>query len=214
MVIGDAALTNPLDQKEGTDYTIDNTFTAQTVTTGADGSVKANLGSGNAADGIYLVTELEDDRGVSPAVAKPADPFFVQVPQTDRDDLGSLIYDVVVQPKNIMESLLEPDKTVEEGKGFSNKAGNHFTWEANATLPSGLYQIAAKDMVITPVYDKDGNQVADIPVSAGDEIYADYYTIRDTLNEKILLDGLTVNTKTDSSDWVALEFGTDYTVLD
>ena len=64
------------------------------------------------------------------------------------------------------------------------------------------------------VYDKDGNQVADIPVSAGDEIYADYYTIRDTLNEKILLDGLTVNTKTDSSDWVALEFGTDYTVLD
>ncbi len=212
--IGDAALTNPLDQKEGTDYTIDNTFTAQTVTTGADGSVKANLGSGNAADGIYLVTELEDDRGVSPAVAKPADPFFVQVPQTDRDDLGSLIYDVVVQPKNIMESLLEPDKTVEEGKGFSTKAGNHFTWEANATLPSGLYQIAAKDMVITPVYDKDGNQVADIPVSAGDEIYADYYTIRDTLNEKILLDGLTVNTKTDSSDWVALEFGTDYTVLD
>ena len=39
-------------------------------------------------------------------------------------------------------------------------------------------------MVITPVYDKDGNQIADIPVSAGDEIYADYYTIRDTLNEK------------------------------
>ena len=210
--IGDAALTNPLDQKEGTDYTIDNSFTAQTVTTGADGSVKANLGTGNVADGIYLVTELEDDRGVSPTVAKPADPFFVQVPQTDRDDLGSLIYDVVVQPKNIMESLLEPDKTVEEGKGFSNKAGNHFTWEANATLPSGLYQIAAKDMVITPVYDKDGNQIADIPVSAGDEIYADYYTIRDTLNEKILLDGLTVNTKTDTGDWAALEFGTDYTV--
>ncbi|MUO33849.1 SpaH/EbpB family LPXTG-anchored major pilin [Enterococcus gallinarum] len=210
--IGDAALTNPLDQKEGTDYTIDNSFTAQTVTTGADGSVKANLGTGNVADGIYLVTELEDDRGVSPTVAKPADPFFVQVPQTDRDDLGSLIYDVVVQPKNIMESLLEPDKTVEEGKGFSNKAGNHFTWEANATLPSGLYQIAAKDMVITPVYDKDGNQIADIPVSAGDEIYADYYTIRDTLNEKILLDGLTVNTKTDTGDWAALEFGADYTV--
>ncbi|MGM0164317.1 SpaH/EbpB family LPXTG-anchored major pilin [Enterococcus sp. DIV1059_2] len=210
--IGDAALTNPLDQKEGTDYTIDNTFTAQTVTTGADGSVKANLGSGNAADGIYLVTELEDDRGESPKVAKPADPFFVQVPQTDRDDLGSLIYDVVVQPKNLMESLLEPDKTVEEGKGFSNKAGNHFTWEANASLPSGLYQVASQDMVITPVYDKDGNQIADIPVSAGDEIYADYYTIRDTLNEKIMLDGLAVNTKTDSSDWVALQLGTDYTV--
>lgn len=210
--VGNAALTNPLDQKEGTDYTIDNTFTAQTVTTGADGSVKANLGSGNAADGIYLVTELEDDRGESPKVAKPADPFFVQVPQTDRDDLGSLIYDVVVQPKNLMESLLEPDKTVEEGKGFSNKAGNHFTWEANASLPSGLYQVASQDMVITPVYDKDGNQIADIPVSAGDEIYADYYTIRDTLNEKIMLDGLAVNTKTDSSDWVALQLGTDYTV--
>lgn len=210
--VGNAALTNPLVQKEGTDYTIDTTFTAQTVTTGADGSVVADLGTGNAADGIYLVTELEDDRGVSPAVAKPADPFFVQVPQTDRDDLGSLIYNVEVQPKNLLESLLEPDKTVEEGKGFSNKAGNHFTWEANASLPSGLYQVASQDMVITPVYDKDGNQIADIPVSEGDEIYADYYTIRDTLNEKILLDGLTVNTKTDTGDWVALQPGTDYIV--
>ncbi|MDD9140821.1 SpaH/EbpB family LPXTG-anchored major pilin [Enterococcus avium] len=210
--IGDAALTNPLVQKEGTDYTIDSSFTAQTVTTGADGSIKAELGTGNAADGIYLVTELEDDRGVSPTVAKPADPFFVQVPQTDRDDLGSLIYDVQVQPKNIMESLLEPDKTVEEGKGFSNKAGNHFTWEANASLPSGLYQVASQDMVITPVYDKDGNQIADKPVSAGEEIYADYYTIRDTLNEAIMLDGLTVNVKTETGNWTALTLGTDYTV--
>ena len=44
--------------------------------------------------------------------------------------------------------------------------------------------------------------------------YADYYTIRDTLNERFCWMGSTVNTKTDSSDWVALEFGTDYTVLD
>ncbi len=126
---------------------------------------------------------------------------------------GSLIYDVQVQPKNIMESLLEPDKTVEEGKGFSNKAGNHFTWEANASLPSGLYQVASQDMVITPVYDKDGNQIADKPVSAGEEIYADYYTIRDTLNKAIMLDGLTVNVKTETGNWTALTLGTDFTRL-
>ena len=34
------------------------------------GLSKRIWGSGNAADGIYLVTELEDDRGVSPSVSK------------------------------------------------------------------------------------------------------------------------------------------------
>ena len=55
-------------------------------------------------------------------------------------------------------------------------------------------------MVITPVYDKDGNQIAEIPVSQATKFTLTTITIRDTLNEKILLDGLTVNTKTDSSD--------------
>lgn len=209
---GEVALTNPLIQKEGTDYTIDSAFGEQIITTGSDGSARVFLGTDTHADGIYLVTELADDRGESPSVAKPADPFFVQVPQTDRDDRGSLIYDVEVQPKNIMESLLEPDKTVEEGKGFSNKAGNHFTWEANASLPSGLYQVVSQDMILSPIYDKEGNLLADRPVTAGEEIYADYYTIRDTLNGAILLDDLTVNVKSENGDWTALDLGTDYTV--
>lgn len=209
--VGGASLTNPLVQKETTHYTVASTV--GTITTGADGSAKQVLGTGTTADGIYLVTELPDDRGTTPSVAKPADPFFVYVPQTDRTDLSSLIYDVDVQPKNIMESLIDPQKTIEDGAGYSIKAGQSFTWEATANLPSGLYTVASQDMVITPVYDKDGNQIADINVSKGDEIYADYFTINDTLVKEILLDDVKAQVKTDSGAWTDLVLGTDYKVF-
>lgn len=209
--IGNASLTNPLVQKKDTHYTVDSEI--GTITTGPDGSAKQALGKGTAADGIYLVTELPDDRGESPKVAKPADPFFVYVPQTDRTDLSSLIYDVEVQPKNIMESLIDPQKTVEEGAGYSIKAGQPFTWEATANLPSGLYTVASQDMVITPVYDKDGNQVADITVEKDDEIYADYFIINDTLVKELLLDNVKTQVKTETGAWTDLVLGTDYKVF-
>ncbi|MGG5315043.1 SpaH/EbpB family LPXTG-anchored major pilin [Enterococcus sp. AZ072] len=208
--IGDASLTNPLVQVKDTHYTVDSEI--GTITTGTDGSAKQALGTGTAADGIYLVTELADDRGESPKVAKPADPFFVYVPQTDRTDLSSLIYDVEVQPKNIMESLLDPQKTVEEGAGYSIKAGQTFTWEATANLPSGLYTVASQNMVITPVYDKGGNKIADINVSKDDEIYADYFIINDTLVKEVLLDNVKTQVKTESGAWTDLVLGTDYKV--
>lgn len=208
--VGGVSLTNPLVQKETTHYTV--LSTVGTITTGSDGSAKQALGKGTAADGIYLVTELADDRGESPKVAKPADPFFVYVPQTDRTDLSSLIYDVEVQPKNIMESLLDPQKTVQEGAGYSIKAGQSFTWEATANLPSGLYTVASQDMVITPVYDKDGNKIADIPVEKDDEIYADYFIINDTLVKELLLDNVKAQVKTESGAWTDLLLGTDYKV--
>ncbi|MBO1306230.1 SpaH/EbpB family LPXTG-anchored major pilin [Enterococcus sp. 669A] len=209
--VSGVSLVNPLVQKETTHYTIDSTV--GTITTGANGSAKQVLGTGTAADGVYLVTELPDDRGESPSVAKPADPFFVYVPQTDRSDLSSLIYDVEVQPKNIMESLIDPVKTVNEGEAHSIKAGVPFTWEATANLPSGLYTVAAQDMVITPVYDEEGNQVADITVEAGEGIHANYFRINDTLVKELLLDNVVAQVKTETGDWTNLVFGTDYKVF-
>ena len=158
---GGKSLTNPREQKEGTDYTIDATFTEQTITTDVAGKAVLDLGIGRANDGIYLVTELPDDRTDLTStdgkkVETPADPFFVYVPQTDRKDTGKLIYDVQVQPKNILESLVNPDKTVENDKGHSVQAGQDFEWELAAKLPAGLWQVASQDGEID-VYDADGN---------------------------------------------------------
>lgn len=202
---GGKSLENPLKQKEGVDYTVGETV--GTVTTGADGSAKIELGTGRAADGIYLVTELADER-----VAKSTDPFFVHVPQTDRENKGSLIYDVHVQPKNILNSLIEPDKTIEDGRGYSIKAGQTFDWEAQANIPNGLYQVADKGMVISPVYDKDGEIIADIPVNEGDPIYANYFTMTDTLVKELMIDGVKVQTKTENGEWTDLIFEVDYTI--
>lgn len=199
------SLTNPLKQSEGTDYTV--LETVGTITTATNGNAKIDLGKGIAADGIYLVTELADDR-----IAKPADPFFVYVPQTDRNDHSSLIYDVQVQPKNILNALLEPEKTVEGSEGYSIKAGNSFNWEAQANIPEGLYQVASRDMVISPVYNKDGEVIADIPVAKDTEIYADYFTMSDTLVKELLIDGVKVQAKTDDGEWTDLVFNTDYEI--
>ncbi|MFD1900708.1 SpaH/EbpB family LPXTG-anchored major pilin [Enterococcus termitis] len=178
-----------------------------TATTDATGKITFDLGKGTAADGVYIITELEDDR-----VATPEAPFFVTVPQTSRQDNGSLIYDVVVQPKNVVKSIVDPDKTIEGEKGYSIKAGEQFTWEAATNIPSGLYQVASQDMTISPVYDKDGNQIADLNVKAGDEIYANYFTIKDTLVKELLLDNAIMQVKKDSGAWEDLVFGTDYEV--
>ncbi|MGM0175362.1 hypothetical protein IGI53_002797 [Enterococcus sp. DIV0788_1] len=210
---GGASLKDPLKQKEGTDYDIDESFAAQTLPTGEEGDAKFNLGVGTDYDGIYLVTELADDR-----VSKPADPFFVYVPQTDRQDHGSLIYDVEVQPKNILNSLLEPDKTVEEGRGYSVKAGEEFSWEAQANVPEGLYQVATKDGVISPTYtgEKDENDEwikgPDKSVTKDEEIYANHFTMTDTLVEELKINNVKVQVKTDESNWTDLVLGTDYKI--
>lgn len=158
--IGDASLTNPRNQKLGVDYEIDTTYAEQIVTTGADGSAVLDLGIGRDNDGIYLITELEDDRTDLTStdgkkVETPADPFFAYVPQTNRTDTGQLIYDVQVQPKNILESLVNPDKTINNAKGDSLQAGQDFEWELAAKLPAGLWQVASQDGVID-VYDANG----------------------------------------------------------
>lgn len=203
------SLKNPL-----TDKHYQTVGDATTVTTTADGSVKHVFGTGTTVDGIYLVTELADDRDAEEKVAKPADPFFVYIPQTHRGEEDELIYDVAVQPKNILESLIEPDKTIEGEKAYSIKAGQAFNWEAQANIPVGLHQVPSQDMVITPVYDKEGNIVADIEVLAGVDVYADYFTMSDTLDKRLLLDDvkMQIGDAADPDSWVDLILGTDYTV--
>ena len=203
------SLKNPL-----TDKHYQTVGDATTVTTGLDGSVKHVFGTGTAVDGIYLVTELADDRDTEAKVAKPADPFFVYIPQTHRGTQDKLIYDVSVQPKNILESLIEPDKTIEGEKAYSIKAGQTFDWEAQANIPVGLHQVPSQDMVITPVYDKDGNIVADIEVAEGEDVYANYFTMSDTLDKRLLLYGvkMQIGDKADPDSWVDLVLGTDYTI--
>ncbi|MGM0213618.1 SpaH/EbpB family LPXTG-anchored major pilin [Enterococcus sp. AZ109] len=152
-------------------------------------------------------------------MAKPADPFFVYVPQTDRTDLSSLIYDVQVQPKNILNSLIDPVKTIEGNTGYSIKAGQKFTWEATANIPNGLYTVASQTFTLTPIYDDkgavmvnpDGSNV-EIPIAAGQEIYANYFRINDTLAAELLLDDVVAQVRTGTGDWTSLILGTDYKV--
>lgn len=185
------------------------------VITGDDGSAKHLFGTGKEADGIYLVTELPDDRpGTGPKVVQPVPPFFVNVPMTHRTEKDKLIYDIEVQPKNILESIIEPTKTIEDETAFSNKAGAIFDWEATANVPFGLYQVPAKDAVITPVYDREGSVVADLEVKKGVPYYANYLEFHDTLDAKLVLDDvvLQAGTVSNKNSWTNLEFDVDYTV--
>lgn len=215
---GGASLVNPLDSVLGTDYIIDSTFAAQTITTGTDGKATIDLGTGRTNDGIYLLTEQPDDRTGADIVkvAKPADPFFVYVPQTSRADLSSLIYDVVVQPKNILESLINPQKTVENGAGYSIKAGQNFNWEATANVPSQLYYKAANDGVITPLYDDNGAEIPapnnSMTVKKGQKIFADYFTMSDTIAKDLTLLNVKMQVQKDGGAWEDLDATKDYTV--
>ncbi|MGH1648390.1 SpaH/EbpB family LPXTG-anchored major pilin [Enterococcus gilvus] len=218
------SLTDPLKQKEGTDYTVDASFTKMTGKTAADGSLTFNVSKGlsnkKEADGIYLVREVADENGKysytdtdgkAGEVAKPMDPFFVWLPQTKRDDTSKLIYDVNVYPKNIVTDA-ELDKTIEGGQGYSIKAGNNFQWEATTKLPDGLYYKADKEMIITDVYDPETKTTSDKSVAVGDEIYANYVTVTDDLNTALLLDDIEVQTSKDGSSWTPLTNGNQYTV--
>ena len=213
-------LDDPTKQKEGAanDYTIDPTFTAKTGKTGADGKLTFNVGTGKAADGIYLVREVPDadgnywymKDGVKTKVSTPMAPFFAYLPQTKRDNEKELIYDVHVYPKNIVNDS-KGDKTVEGQKGFSIKAGQPFQWEATVDLPTNLYFEAKEDMTIVNRHDKDGNKLPDLDVTAGTEVYADHFYIYDGLNENLHLKDVELEAF-DGTDWSPLTLNTHYTV--
>lgn len=225
--IGNANLTDPLKQVQGTDWEEDSSFTKQKGKTGDGkngtklGALTFDVGTGKEADGIYLVREIKDSdsgdytyvdgNGDTKKITKPMDPFFVHLPQTKRDDTGSLIYDVHVYPKNIV-SEIELDKTVEGGKGYSIKAGNSFQWEATTKLPSGLYAIAPNEMTIPNYVDPETGQTSDRDFAAGEEIYASYFRVMDSINEKLMLEDVEVFAIAKDGSKVPLTNGTEYKV--
>ncbi len=151
--------------KEGKDYTVDTSFSEQIATTGVDGKITWNLGVGRDNDGIYLITEVDnsnaqDKDGKAVKVKTSSNPFFVQVPMTNRDTQSDLIYNVVVEPKNVIVNDLNPEKTINGKVGDSVISGEAFQWELTTGIPTGLYEIAEKETVVS-MLDKDGNQVYD-----------------------------------------------------
>ena len=225
--IGNANLTDPLKQVKGTDWEEDTSFAKMEGETDDGGKltfdVSELLGANDKkkADGIYLIREVPDkdgnytyvnEKGETKKVTKPMDPFFVHLPQTKRDDTGSLIYDVHVYPKNIV-SETELDKTVEGGKGYSIKAGNSFQWEATTKLPDGLFAIAPQEMDVPNYVDPDTGVTSDKHFAAGDEIYASYFRVYDSISADLKLEDVDVYAiPKDGGAKVKLTNGTEYKV--
>lgn len=161
-------LTDPTVQKLGTDYSLIGE--TKKGVTDQNGQIVFDLGKGTSVDGIYLVTETDTTGAKDPTTGKaitvvtPANPFFVYVPQTFRGTQSGLIYDVQVQPKNVVENDLEPVKTIEGKPGASVIAGENFEWELTTKVPTGLYPIATKDIEV-PIVDQAGNQLYNVDKS-------------------------------------------------
>lgn len=222
-----SSLTDPKQQQLGTDYEIDTTFNAQTITTDTSGKATLDLGIGRANDGIYLVTELPDERTGANLAATDGKkietavyPFFVHIPQTSRTDLSSLIYDVQVEPKNILEDLLHPDKTINDKKGDSVQAGQTFRWELTTNIPAGLWQIASQTGTID-ILDAAGQAVDTVEMVAGQPIvYRDSsgllqpnFSMVDELNSDLtyIADSAKMQVRQAGGEWTDLA-PADYTV--
>lgn len=95
--------------------------TIATVTTGADGSVKA----ANLPIGLYYVTEQNSGPN---EITGPSVPFLVTIPLPQGSN--GWLYDVHVYPKNTVSS--EPTKTVDDAA--AHKLGDEVSW--TVTSPS------------------------------------------------------------------------------
>jgi hypothetical protein len=129
------------DASDSSTYTVDTSLAEKTVTTASDGTATADLGTGNAADGYYLVTEQESD-----AVTTAAAPFIVHVPMTHTDAASgnkSLLYDVNIYPKNEVDDssmLLNPTKTfTDNSTSDSVKSGADVSWNLTINRPSDIH---------------------------------------------------------------------------
>jgi hypothetical protein len=129
------------DASDSSTYTVDTGFAEKTVTTASDGTATADLGTGTAADGYYLVTEQESD-----AVTTAAAPFIVHVPMTHTDATSgnkSLLYDVNIYPKNELDDssmLLNPTKTfTDNSTSDSVKSGADVSWNLTINRPSDIH---------------------------------------------------------------------------
>ncbi|WP_125570705.1 SpaH/EbpB family LPXTG-anchored major pilin [Lacticaseibacillus songhuajiangensis] len=135
-------------------YTLDDSFNAITTTTTAQGAATAKVGTGKAADGYYLITEL-----ASKLVATTSDPFIVHLPQTTKNAStgdNDLVYVVNVYPKNDLDEdavALKPQKTVQDVDGkdalaTSVMTGNYVLWNLSVTRPTDI-KATADDGTVT-----------------------------------------------------------------
>lgn len=165
------------------------------------------------------------DSKIKKEISTPMSPFFAWLPQTKRVkdpstgdyiSSGELIYDVHVQPKNIVTDS-ELDKTVEGGKGYSIKAGQDFQWEATTKLPDGLYSEITENMTIINRHDKDGNPLPDLDIAASPssphDLYADYFFVHDELAKELHLDDVVVQFFNPNTNvWDTMTLNTEYEV--
>ena len=181
------ALVDPRAQVQGTHWTLCPTFVTQIITTDINpgpnqGRAQIVLGVGRAFDGIYLITELPHDD-----IVRPVDPFFVHMPQTNRANLTSLIYDVHVQPKNVPFSSLNPVKTINEANHNTHIAGNVFRWELQVDVPADLTTVMPEAGYLTRTIRGPAGHLIEqtIQVTANQIITADFLEIRDVFHPSL-----------------------------
>ena len=145
---------------------IDNSFTAQEVTT--DRAGKAEFP--NLPVGIYVVTETEAPQGVIKGA-----PFVVSVPFTDAKGT-EWNYEPVVYPKN---TKAEASKEVSDA---NKQQGEDITYTVKTPTPALGEKQSVKKYIITDDYDesKVTPKKDDIRLTiAGEEIPSDHYRVED-----------------------------------
>lgn len=123
------------------------------------------MGGGKKADGYWLIEELgfwngasaptitdgvssnqagmtdpnnftmQQVDGATTTTYEKAQPYFAILPQTDRDDHGSLLYDVYTYPKNTPTTNTIA-KNIEDSAGFSPQKGDSFWWGLSQDVPA------------------------------------------------------------------------------
>lgn len=208
------------DGNDSSTYTVDSSFTEQTVTTAADGSAKADLGTGTSADGYYLVTEQ-----ASAAVKEAAKPFIVHVPMTHKDATTgdkSLQYDVNIYPKNQVDEdsmKLNPTKTFTDGSTEDSvKTGTDVSWNMTINRPadihdSGVVTAGNKSETVT---NPDGSKTTTDTTEY--KTYANELKLVDALDDSLMtykdVSKVVISSPNDQSGMtdIALTKDTDYTV--
>lgn len=204
------------DASDPSTYDVDSSFTAQTVTTGDDGSVTANLGSGKAADGYYLVTEQPSE-----AVAKASAPFIVHIPLTVKDATtsdASLEYDVNVYPKNSLNDITtNPVKTINGGLAASVKSGAAVSWDLTIDRPADIHGSGLTDDGTSTSTTDDGNGGTTTTTTHKYTKYASELKLIDDLDDSYMkydkIESVTIHsTGSGEATDSALKDGTDYKV--
>lgn len=156
--------------------------TAQSVTTGADGTISAAL-----PHGLYYVTET--GHGDHNIVSETA-PFLVTLPLPQKD--GNWLYDVNVYPKN--QVLGAPEKTINKDEDQTGvKVGDTVEYTINQLVPR-LNE--GEEYTQAVIYD----------ILKADELkYAATTSV--SLNGTVLVEGTDYTIAADGSSWTLTEDG-------